>query len=68
MSLSVADDGKGFSLPQRPDQLTQAGHFGLVGMRERATLLGGDLDIRTAPGQGTRILFRLPTKSTTKLA
>jgi signal transduction histidine kinase len=58
--LSVADDGVGFVLPPRPDLLTQAGHFGLVGMQERVTLLGGDLRIRTAPEEGTLVTVRLP--------
>jgi signal transduction histidine kinase len=58
--LSITDDGVGFTLPPRPDVLTQAGHFGLVGMQERATRLGGVLQVDTAPGQGTRITARLP--------
>ena len=58
--LSIIDDGVGFTLPPRPDVLTQAGHFGLVGMQERATRLGGVLQVDTAPGQGTRITARLP--------
>jgi signal transduction histidine kinase len=58
--LSITDDGAGFTLPPRPDVLTQAGHFGVVGMQERATRLGGVLQVDTAPGQGTRITARLP--------
>ena len=58
--LSITDDGVGFVLPPRPDVLTRAGHFGLVGMQERVTRLGGVLQIDTAPGQGTRITARLP--------
>lgn len=60
LTLSVADDGAGFTLPPRPDVFTQAGHFGLVGMQERATRLGGTLKVDTAPGSGTRITIRLP--------
>jgi signal transduction histidine kinase len=60
VTLSVGDDGVGFELPPRPDLLTQAGHFGLLGMRERATLLGGSFRIHTAPGEGTRATVRLP--------
>jgi signal transduction histidine kinase len=60
VSLSVTDDGVGFTLPPGPDLFTQAGHFGLVGMRERATLLGGTLQVQTAPGEGTRIAVNLP--------
>jgi signal transduction histidine kinase len=64
-ALTVADDGTGFTLPQRPDRLTQAGHFGLVGMRERATQLGGSLQIQTATGDGTQVTARLPNPSST---
>ncbi|MEE9616093.1 MAG: ATP-binding protein [Anaerolineae bacterium] len=60
LTLSVTDDGVGFTLPPRPDLLTQAGHFGLVGMQERATRLGGTLQVRTAPGKGTQVTIRLP--------
>jgi signal transduction histidine kinase len=60
LSLTVTDDGVGFTLPPRPDLLTQAGHFGLVGMQERAARLGGALHVRTAPGAGTQVTVRLP--------
>ena len=60
LSLSVADDGVGFTLPPRPDLLTQAGRFGLVGMQERATRVGGALHVRTTPGEGTQVTVRLP--------
>ena len=48
--LVVADDGQGFD-PQK----VPAGHWGLVGMRERAESLGASFRLETAPGQGTRI-------------
>ena len=60
--LSVEDDGAGFAPPQMPDALTEEGHFGLVGMRERALLLGGHLDIASRPGEGTRISARFPVQ------
>ena len=54
--LSVTDDGVGFDLtvPARPTS------FGLSGMHERAGLLGATLTLRSAPGQGTSIVLRLP--------
>ncbi len=61
--LSVSDDGVGFDLPSRPDVLTQAGHFGMMGMRERATLLGGSFHIETAPGEGARVIVQLPAQA-----
>jgi two-component system sensor histidine kinase DegS len=60
--LSVKDDGVGFDLPSRPDILTRAGHFGLVGMQERASQMGGILQIRTALGEGTEVTVRLPDR------
>ena len=60
--LTIEDDGVGFTLPPRPDLLTRKGHFGLVGMQERATRLGGRLTIDTAPGRGTRIVVHLPAR------
>jgi signal transduction histidine kinase len=59
--LSVTDDGVGFDLPARPDLLTKDGHFGLVGMQERAARLGGTLQVHTAPGDGTHVVVRLPS-------
>ena len=60
LTLTVTDDGVGFTLPQRPDLFTQAGHFGLVGMQERATRLGGTFQVHTAPGEGTQVTAHLP--------
>jgi len=57
--LTVRDDGSGFD----PDKLRQAQagtKFGLVGMRERTELLGGSMEILSAPGQGARLNFTFP--------
>ncbi len=56
LRLSVEDDGQGFD-PQEPPR---PGCFGLLGMRERAELLGGRLEVESAPGKGTRIVAYLP--------
>lgn len=53
--LTVADDGRGFD-PSAP----VPGRFGLVGMGERARLLGGELRVESAPGRGTRIRVEAP--------
>jgi signal transduction histidine kinase len=58
--LSVRDDGQGFEPPDLPDAMARDGHFGLMGMQERALLYGGGLSIRSAPGQGTLLTVRLP--------
>jgi len=58
--LRVRDDGQGFVAPNLPDAMARGGHFGLMGMQERALLYGGSLSIRSAPGQGTQVIVRLP--------
>jgi signal transduction histidine kinase len=60
LTLAVIDDGRGFTFPEKPDLLTREGHFGLIGMQERATLLGGTFQVRTVPGHGTHVVVRLP--------
>ena len=49
------------------DDLAREGHFGLLGMRERATLYGGWLALHSQPGHGTRVEAYLPTSSATDL-
>lgn len=60
LQLTVVDDGQGFSEPGSVLQ-GPTGGLGLLGMRERAALLGGELEIETSPGRGTRVEVRLPT-------
>jgi PAS domain S-box-containing protein len=52
---TIEDDGPGFD-----PETAGAGRLGLVGMRERAALLGGTLEVESAPGSGTTIYARLP--------
>jgi ligand-binding sensor domain-containing protein/two-component sensor histidine kinase len=52
--LIVVDDGKGFAEERKFSTLD--GHFGVLGMKERAESVGGKLVINTAPGKGTTIL------------
>lgn len=59
--LSVVDDGKGFDVPLSFNVNTRRGHFGLMGMTERARQLGGYLTITSAPGQGTKVEAYLPS-------
>jgi signal transduction histidine kinase len=55
--LRVVDDGRGFD----PDSVRSAGrHFGLVSMRDRAAAVGGRLDVRSAPGEGTVVELEVP--------
>jgi two-component system NarL family sensor kinase len=55
ITLAVRDDGRGFSRSRRRSN----GH-GLLGMRERAKLLGGRLRVSSAPAQGTRVVATVP--------
>jgi signal transduction histidine kinase len=54
LELEVSDDGRGFD---PSDPLLRARRLGLTSMEERAAALGGRLDIRSAPGQGTRVML-----------
>jgi signal transduction histidine kinase len=55
--VRVLDNGVGFD----PNVLWRGeNHWGIVGMRERARLIGADLQIESQPGEGTTILLRLP--------
>jgi PAS domain S-box-containing protein len=58
--LSVHDDGRGFSTgaPRKPAA------YGLLGLRERAALLGGEVAIESTPGRGTIVEMRLPDPET----
>ncbi|WP_345016915.1 sensor histidine kinase [Actinomadura keratinilytica] len=62
LELTVRDDGAGFAPP--PDGavhlLAREGHYGLVGMAERARRVGGALTVDSAPGEGTTVTMTLP--------
>ncbi|XVQ12645.1 sensor histidine kinase [Spirillospora sp. CA-255316] len=58
--LTVTDDGHGFTPPEDAGELVGAGHYGLVGMRERAEAVGGELMVESSPGAGTTIFAVLP--------
>jgi PAS domain S-box-containing protein len=59
IQLQILDDGVGFDLSQVRTEHT----LGLVGMRERARLLGGNFHLQASPGEGTSILVTLPVAS-----
>ena len=56
VTLQVADDGRGISEAER----TAVRSLGLVGIRERAIACGGECTIEGRPGQGTRVMVRIP--------
>ena len=59
LTLEVSDDGKG--IPS--EKLRKGRSLGILGMRERATLLGGDLTILSPPGKGTQVRVQIPLLS-----
>jgi signal transduction histidine kinase len=58
--VTIADDGAGFDAPSTAATAEANGHFGLVGMRERAEAVGGRLVVTSAPGRGTAIEATIP--------
>jgi PAS domain S-box-containing protein len=60
VTLIVEDDGVGFDVPRAGEA---GGGFGLVGMRERAALAGGELQIESEPSKGTTLILRLPVQT-----
>lgn len=57
--LRISDDGTGFDLT-RP---RKSGSYGLIGLRERAYLLGGTFEIEASPGNGTTVEVRIPLET-----
>jgi signal transduction histidine kinase len=56
IGLDINDNGKGFSRDEQGERTS----FGLIGMRERAAMLGGEMKIHSKPGDGTSIEFIIP--------
>jgi signal transduction histidine kinase len=60
VKMTVEDNGKGFNPPTLTDHPTAAGKLGLIGMHERARLLGGSLVVDSQPGEGTKVIVNVP--------
>ena len=58
--LSIEDNGAGFVMDEAAQK---AGHFGLIGMRERASVVDGEIGIKSSPGAGTTVTLRIPIGS-----
>ena len=65
IKLAINDDGIGFEVPKSPTDLAPNGHFGLLGMRERADLIGGRFEVHSEVGIGTRLCVGLAIPSST---
>lgn len=62
LTLIISDHGKGFLPPPLygPQATEREEHIGLRGMRDRVALVGGQFELQSAPGKGTKITVRLP--------
>jgi signal transduction histidine kinase len=60
IALKIEDDGQGFNIDETLNSATSHPSWGLLGMLERASLIGGICKIFTRPGGGTRVEVRLP--------
>lgn len=66
LSLQVSDDGAGFDVQAIRQRI--GAHLGLIGMRERATSVGGCFEIESRPGEGTRVVLRVPFEKAAELS
>ena len=58
--LSVKDDGVGFAREENGHG--RSGHYGLIGMKERASHIGAEFDLASSPGRGTMVSVKLPAE------
>ena len=64
LSILIVDTGAGFDMDEAQKERSEGeGHFGMVGMKERAAIVGAELNITSAKGKGTRVHIRLPFKN-----
>jgi len=63
LTLIIEDNGVGFEPSDLLDRKNGHGHMGLIGMRERAALVQGSLEIESEPGRGTTIFVRIPLEA-----
>ncbi|WP_406696301.1 PAS domain S-box protein [Singulisphaera sp. Ch08] len=60
LRLVVADDGRGFEVAAATARAVGGSSLGVLGMRERAVLVGGHVEITSAPGRGTEVRLTVP--------
>ena len=60
LRLTVTDDGRGIAGGVEPRRFVAQGHLGLAGMRERAAMIGGKVEVQSAPDYGTVVVLELP--------
>ena len=64
VAATIEDDGVGFAAPDAPTAYAPAGHFGLMGMQERAQLFGGNVYVKSERGKGTKVVAFEPVSAT----
>ncbi len=60
LRMTITDDGQGIPEGWDPRSFVAEGHFGLAGMRERAAMIGGTLEVHSAPEYGTAVILEVP--------
>jgi PAS domain S-box-containing protein len=60
LTIILSDNGQGFKMPERTSDLAASGRLGIIGMRERARLIGGTLIVQSDYGSGTTVTLRIP--------
>lgn len=60
IEVLITDNGKGFVVPSNIGDLGKSGKLGIIGMQERARLLGGNLAVESRPGGGTTVRVEIP--------
>lgn len=63
LAILITDGGKGFDMEQMAEERKNGegdGHFGMIGMEERAKIIGATLTVTSAPGRGTRVHVKVP--------
>lgn len=67
LELEVRDDGVGFQPPDRLGAFLQKSKLGMIGMEQRVLSIGGELEIDSRPGRGTRVWASIPYGSSAEI-
>lgn len=73
LAILIEDNGKGFDMDKKPEENEEneegetRGHFGMLGMGERARIIGAEFQVMSAPGKGTRVHLRIPNRAPQQL-
>jgi signal transduction histidine kinase len=55
ITMEILDNGVGYLVPEKFDSIVAEGHFGLIGMVERASLINANIEFKSQPGKGASI-------------